>query len=603
MGSSVYNLHMFGKMLHINRFQFLLQAAALGIVFSSNILQLPVLAQPRVIWQTEIEGRRDELRAFRQHPLDSLDAIVNKVLRDEKEEGYYWAEIDKITVTDTTSTPIYSILHINRGPQAEISDISISGLDVLTRAEFFGEMSTRVGRVLSQEVLLRDIDRILRQYELRGYPFASVSIDSISVFQENEPALRIALRVVEGDRVKINDVVLSGGKRTSVSYVEQITGLRKGDWLDQDLDEVYRALVSSQLFSQVQAPQLVVIGRGVVVVQIPVKEEAPGSFDLVLGYQPPSAGTQSQGLVGNGRLTLINMFGRGRRIGLRLNRLPGQVSSVEAAFKDPYVFGLPFSIEVGFDGLQQDSTYGQQAYRGAIGYKMQGGLETFLTVSREVTKPGQAGLNLQSGLQRIPRSEIIFAGISVRYETLDRPINPQRGFLVETRLERGQKVRNSRQIQEAGDTTSVRSELRQERLILTGRAFIPTFNKQVLVLGNDTRALASKDFDASDLFRLGGAQTLRGYDEDRFRGRLVSRSLVEYRYLFERESFAYLFFDLGYVDRPATPELEAMRGFYPGYGLGMQFETGIGLINTSLALSTSDNPSQAKVHVGLSLGL
>ena len=117
------------------------------------------------------------------------------------------------------------------------------------------------------------------------------------------------------------------------------------------------------------------------------------------------------------------------------------------------------------------------------------------------------------------------------------------------------------------------------------------------------RVVASKDFDTSDLFRLGGAQSLRGYDEDRFRGRLVSRSLVEYRYLFERQSYGYLFFDLGYVDRPETPELAAMREFYPGYGLGMQFETGIGLINTSLALSTQDNPSQAKVHVGLSLGL
>ncbi|MFK7849078.1 MAG: outer membrane protein assembly factor [Rhodothermales bacterium] len=572
-----------------------------------------IAEQPvEVRWQQVIDGKKSDIREARKLPLDSLNHLLERVIAGEREQGYYLAKVDSVSISDTLSAPVYTTFFMDRGPRIEITDIQISGLSLLSLQEALDLMTTRAGRVLSEKVLLEDIDRVLHAYEVEGYPFAAIHIDAVElVYDESESddkadaptGLKLDLRVEEGKRVRINDIVLSGGTRTSLAYIEQVTGLRRGAWLNKNLDEVHEALVASQFFKQVQIPRLIDIGRGEVVIQIPVVEEAPGSFDLVLGYQPPSAGSQAQGLVGNGHLTLRNMFGRGRRIALRLNRLPGQVSSVLAEFKDPYLFGLPFSVEGGFNGIQQDSTYGQQAYRGAVGYKMQGGLETFLTISREVTKPGQSGLRLQSGTQLIPRSEIVFAGLTFRYVRVDRPLNPQRGLFIETRLERGRKVRKNLQLQTAGDTTTVRSVVRQERLMLSGRLFIPSFRKQVLVIGNDTHVLVSKDFDTSDLFRIGGAQSLRGYDEDRFRGRLVSRSLVEYRYLFERQSFAYLFFDLGYVDRPETPELEAMRSLYPGYGLGMQFETGIGLINTSLALSTNDNPSQAKVHVGLSLGL
>ena len=602
MGSFGYNLHM--RLSHPHnclRYPILLMVGVLLCVGESFAQR----SSDNMRWQSVIDGEQTELRAYRNQSLDSLDHVLRTVLEKEKDAGYYLAVVDSIHVSDTLASPVYASFFISRGPQVKISGIHIENLEAITREEVFDVMSTRAGRILSEKVLLEDIDRILRLYELAGYPFVNIAVDSLSIVRDEkqESSLVVALSVTEGKRVKINDIVLSGSKRTSIAYVEQVTGLRRGEWLNQNLEEVQRKLLESQFFQQVQLPQLVMIGESDVVVQIPVVEQAPGSFDLVFGYQPPAPGSQAQGLVGNGHLSLRNMFGRGRRIALRLNRLPGQISSVRAEFKDPFLFQLPFSIEGSFDGLQQDSTYGQQAYRGAIGYKLAGGLETFLTISREVTKPGQSGLRLQNGMQRIPRSEVLFAGLSFRYVNVDRPLNPQKGVVIETRFERGSKVRDSFQIQTAGDTTSVRTEVRQERLTLSGHLFVPTFKNQVFVIGNETRVLASKDFDTSDLFRIGGARSLRGYDEDRFRGRLVSRSLVEYRYLFERQSYGYLFFDLGYVDRPATPELDAMRGFYPGYGLGMQFETGIGLINTSLALSTDENPSQAKVHVGLSLGL
>ena len=112
----------------------------------------------------------------------------------------------------------------------------------------------------------------------------------------------------------------------------------------------------------------------------------------------------------------------------------------------------------------------------------------------------------------------------------------------------------------------------------------------MLVTGADARVLLSPEYDRSDLFRFGGATTLRGYDEDRFLGRIVGRALVEYRILIDAVSYAYAFFDGGYVDRPATPDAQAAADIRPGYGMGVRFRTAAGIVNVSAALNPESGP-------------
>lgn len=288
---------------------------------------------------------------------------------------------------------------------------------------------------------------------------------------------------------------------------------------------------------------------------------------------------------------------------LQLNRLPGQVSSVDVHVADPYLLGWPLSAEGRFEGRQQDSTYNKQRYRAELGYRFVEGLHAFGTVTREVTRPGQGGIRLVGGAQRVPQAEALFAGLGVRYRQVDRSINPRRGLYVETNFERGEKERVARTVTAEQDTVQETTQLSQERLEASGRAFIPVLLRQVFVLGGEASALLSDAFDQSDLFRFGGATSLRGYDEERFLGNFVARLLTEYRYQLDRTSYAFVFFDLGYVETPELVDQPATRGFHPGYGIGIQMGTNVGLINFSFASNTEDGPTSIRAHFGLSLGL
>ena len=236
--------------------------------------------------------------------------------------------------------------------------------------------------------------------------------------------------------------------------------------------------------------------------------------------------------------------------------------------------------------------------------------------------PGQAGASVSTtggtgganARQRIARSDATFTGLGLRYARLDAPANPRRGALLDVLVEAGRRARAFTEAREDG-LVRVRTRERQERVEAHARAYVPTFARQAFVVGGDFYALRSPTFDEGDLFRFGGAATLRGYDEERFRARTAARALAEYRYALDAGSYAFAFADAGYVDQPdlRTPDdaandatrqtLAPERGLFPGYGVGLQLSTAVGLVTATYAASPESGLAQGRVHVGLAFGL
>lgn len=559
------------------------------------------LGEPQITWILNADGEGQEWPLAEAFPLDSLTRVERDVRRSLQQEGYYLARIDSYRVASAEGGTIVS-LYATRGPAVEVGAVELNGAIRVDAGVLARDMETRPGRRFDPRILETDLQRVLKRYETGGYLLAQARVSDLIL--EGEARLSIRIDLDEGPQLLLDRLEVPGAERTSKGYVARTLGLRPGRVLaPYDPDAMVQKLEQTTLFAEVGAPQLEVVTDSSVVLKIPITDASPGVFDLVLGYLPATQEGQSGMLVGNGHLELRNLFGGGRIMSLRLNRLPGQVSSVDVRLGDPSVFGLPFGAEGRFEGLQQDSTYSKQRFAAEVNYRFEGGMQVFATASREETNPGFAGQALsRDGMQRIPRSSAFFGGLGVRFRRLDRLINPRRGHLVEVNLERGKKERMAFVRTEQQDTTIARSLLRQQRIQATARLYVPAATRQVLALGGEAALLLSNEYDESDLFRFGGATSLRGYDEDFFRGSFVGRGFAEYRYLLDRTSYTYLFFDLGYVDVADELDFET-RGFFPGFGLGIQFQTSVGLINASYAVSPDDGLANGRIHAGLSFGL
>ncbi|TDI75692.1 MAG: hypothetical protein E2O84_03955 [Bacteroidetes bacterium] len=538
----------------------------------------------------------------------SQAGISGTVVNYFRSEGYLTAAFDSVKIREPASDD--ANYFFSAGPRTYFDKIMLSGIELFTGTESVDILRLKSGDPFRTASIEEGIARLLDAYASRSYHLATVSINSIAVSagskerKNSRAQMNIAITVNEGHVVPLSELHLPGSRRTKVEFVAAELGLRLGrPLLDPDPDHIRARLIETGLFNSVGIVAFEIAADSTLHLSIPVEEAAPGTFDFVLGFLPAENASSSGQLIGSGNLDLVNPFGYGRRFAISLDRLPGQVSSANVQFGDPRIFGLPIRMDLGFTGYQRDSTYSQQLLQAEAAYRLDAGFDVGARFSRETTKPGQAGNELVGSVQRIPDGKRTFVGLAVYVNSLDNPRNPRRGFTADMLAESGSKSETRTQVLAGNDTTTVVATFRQERLQMSVRAFMPVFDQHTILVGVDFRLLRSPSLVESDLFRMGGAKTLRGYDEDRFFTDNAVRFLYEYRILVGPTSYAFAFLDVAYIHLPGSGGAESTADWYPGYGIGMQWNTAAGLLKVSYAINNEDGPARGRIHMGLAFGL
>ena len=456
-----------------------------------------------------------------------------------------------------------------------------------------------VGDTLSSEYIESMLREILTALTEEGYLAARASLMSI---QPEDQGYAVRIDVGRGPLTRITDIRLDGDIRTKPGFVRQLTGLTRGHPASGvDLDDIRSSILRGGFHRHVGRPGFELTSDSTAHILVPVSPRSPGSFDMVMGFLPAKDGSSSQ-LIGNGHIELLNAFGFGRVFGARISRLPGQASSVRLNAEDPMFLGLPVRLAGSFDGYQEDSTYSKISLGMGASLRIEKGSEIGVRYSRESTRPGQSGSNLLSGLQSVASSSVNFWGVEIRFQKVDNPAQPRRGMTFESLLQRGIRT-SSRRIVVVGDTLRIASNDVQERLTMKTRVYQPIKGRLSIVAGVDLGIIRSDDLDESELFLIGGASSLRGYDENRFRGKTVARSLLEARAFIDEVSYGFVFLDLGFVDRPTSEGEANLEEWYPGFGFGFVMDTSLGPVSISYAMNSEDPLSQGRVHIGMSFGL
>ena len=209
----------------------------------------------------------------------------------------------------------------------------------------------------------------------------------------------------------------------------------------------------------------------------------------------------------------------------------------------------------------------------------------------------QCGVYPSEGYGRsvMAESKTTSLGVSIRYDSRDNPTTPTSGIFYSTEYQTGSKQTTISEIfpTEGKSTT--------QRLVFDLSSYLSIFFRQVLATELHLRDFSSSTMDVSDLFRLGGASTLRGYREGQFLGSRIVWTNLEYRFLVAPRSFFYGFVDIGYIVQPviAAVSMTASENSKIGYGIGVRMDSALGLIGVSFALGEGDTFSTSKIHIRL----
>ena len=129
--------------------------------------------------------------------------------------------------------------------------------------------------------------------------------------------------------------------------------------------------------------------------------------------------------------------------------------------------------------------------------------------------------------------------------------------------------------------------------------FFPIARRHVIRLANTTRSYYAPEIYENEVFRFGGLTSQRGFNEQLLFATTLSTFTAEYRFLVDKTSHAFAFFDQTFYENNSR-DYVSDQPF--GFGVGFSFGTNLGIFSISYALGKQfNNPIQirdGKVHFG-----
>ncbi len=424
-----------------------------------------------------------------------------------------------------------------------------------------------------------------------GYVFARAELRALDP-DHSTNTVEARIRVTPGDRARIRGVIFEGRRYNDAGYLERIAGIPDSSIItDRVLERGREHLQNSDLFTRVGEAEIVKKGDDYYVAY-PVVEKNINSFDLILGYVPREG--RSNTIVGTGHLSLRNAVWNGSALDLSFDRLQQYVTRFEGGYHQGWIAGIPLGAGVRFRFFQQDSSYQQRSIRLGMDYQITATTELSAGIRREITAVSSQG----ELLYPVVNASLALLDFGLAYQNVDHLDNPTRGLQMSVTAETGFKWIDR-------DTLAKipRQRIRYRSFHVDVQPYFPVLRRQVVTPSVHAFVLQAGPYFESDLYRFGGAESLRGYAEEQFSASRMVWADLEWRYLLEARSYAFLFGAAGTYYRPSmqvgairTPEL--VQRLY-SFGLGFSIHTGLGQLRFTYAKSADDPIDNGKVHISI----
>ncbi|RYD70668.1 MAG: hypothetical protein EOP84_26300, partial [Verrucomicrobiaceae bacterium] len=418
-------------------------------------------------------------------------------------EGYRDAVVsDPVTTFTRDRTGAEVLVRITEGPRYGIGTVTFSGETLFPREDLIKGL----GEALDQPYTTQRVNTMERNlqffFKSRGYFTAEVAAESNP--EQFTPTRRmpdgsgydrlVAVRftVTPGPLYRFNGATVTGLKQVRPSVVLNRFRKLSGQVYDPaKLDETYRDLLRTGLFSNLRinsVPQ----SDNTIRIDITAEEAKPKEFGASIGF------SSYEGFIVGLRLADRNLFGYGRPLSLEFERSQ-RAMRAELLYVDPWLFES--------DNRLRARLYAQD--RAEEGYtKRESGGRADIT--RKVTKNIELGTFLQFENVEITETaidpiylgatayQIATFGFTQSYDFRDHPLNPSRGWVLNTSLD-GNVI--------AGDVSFIRSTARLSYYWPLGKQMLLAAG----VRGGLIFPLTSVPID--ERFFVGGATTVRSFGE------------------------------------------------------------------------------------------
>lgn len=440
--------------------------------------------------------------------------------------------------------------------------------------------------------------RILREFENSGYPFASLRFEDVKV---DSNKLQAKVNVDMGPKILVDSIKVIGNVKIAPAYLHAYLGIKPQKEFNAQRFRNADRLLRDLPFMEIIRPTETLLSPEHARLHIYARKVNTSYFSGILGFQPGSGIGGKLRLTGDLQLKLWNVLERGEQIDLEWKRIANGTQNAQVYLMYPYILGTPLAVWGKFSLFRRDTSFQTIEYGAGLDYLWYGTNKIRFGYMRQSSRLIERGAYILS--QTLPPDMDLDwdkLNVEVDFARYDYRLNPTKGYRIHLQLQPG--IRKIRPISELNDTLYQSFSLRTFQLYsgLNWEQFVRLRSKMTFYYQTQFAYQYSPARFYNELLRIGGNQSLRGFDEQSIYTNGYALLNMELRFLFEKNSNVFVFANGAFAEQ-ALQRLYQAHWYY-GFGAGIRFGTKAGILNLTYGLgSRNEEPikfSNSKIHLG-----
>jgi hypothetical protein len=395
------------------------------------------------------------------------------------------------------------------------------------------------------------LNTTLKKLEVTGFSMAKVSLTNI---QKKKGVVIADLNIALEKQRQLNDIVINGYDKFPEGHKKNIKRLyRNKVFNQQNLEKLYNDFEKFRFVKQTKYPEILFTTDSTKV-YVYLEKAKSNTFDGYIGF----TNDEEKKLIFSGYVDLVlnNALNSGEKLSLYWKSDGQDQKTFNLAVELPYIFKSPLGLKAQLNIFKQDSTFQNTQTNIDLGYYFNYNTRLYLgyqsTESSDIQNVNTTSLN-----------DFENSFITSNFEFLnfknDDFLFPEKTTI---NLKVGVGKRNSN--------------------LETNNQFFGNFsvkhnfylnNKNIISLKSQNYYLQSDSYIINELFRFGGINSIRGFNENSLQANLFSSILTEYRYVLAPSIYVHSIIDYGYFQDKTSNIEENLLGL--GFGFGLLTKNGL----------------------------
>ena len=489
---------------------------------------------------------------------DALDEI-DRILQQVKKRGFFTARIDSISKTNKEliayldlGKKINEIIIVTKKDNTNgIIDSGIDSIKIKTRE--FSDLTNQ---------LLEQIDR-------KGNSFSEITY--VNPLLKND-TLFLEMKISNSSSRKIDKVITRGYEDFPKKFISKYFLIDKNTvFSKQKLNQVSALSNKLDFIKEKKVPE-VLFKKDSTHLYLFLDKIGTSSFDGLVNFSSKENG---KGLLLNGNLDLKlnNTFNTGEKFEIIWNKVSDEKTDFKINSYVPYILNSKFSTTLEFYLYRQDSTFINTNFELKTDYSINQKSHASILYSSENSN---YLLNISNNDLASYSNYFIGLGYELKKSSTSNLYKYKNGLNLNLTIGKRKT-----------DTESIN----QLKFHFSAFANVQINNRGYLNIKNESGLLTSKNYLLNELFRIGGANSIRGYNEQSIFTNGYSYSNIEFRYSLDTSSYLYSITDLGVYKENTTNKIKKLLGI----GAGYQFRINNNLVNLGYVISTNSS-TNAKLN-------